>query len=141
MTEPLLFADEDFPLDTTIALCQLGFAVVATVETEIRGLSDREQLRRAAEMGAVFISNNYTERHLFACYARELQQAGFSELTAVLLPHEPRGNGSCFGRLCWSPGTLACQYHVHHSSTGIFSLNILSVVSECRASARMTFEL
>jgi uncharacterized protein DUF5615 len=91
LTEPLLFADEDFPLDTMIALRQRGFSVVATVETETRGLPDREQLRRAAEMGAVFISNNYTERHLFASYARELQQASFSEVTAVLLPHEPPG--------------------------------------------------
>lgn len=91
MTEPLLFIDEDFPLDTAKALRERGFVVVATVETGIRGLSDREQLQRAAEMNAVFISNNYTERHKFAEYARELQEAGFADVTAVLLPHEPPG--------------------------------------------------
>ena len=91
MTQPLLFIDEDFPLDTAKALREHGFEVVATVETGIRGLPDREQLRRAAEMNAIFVSNNYTERHKFTEYARELQEAGFADVTAVLLPHEPPG--------------------------------------------------
>lgn len=91
MTGQLLYTDEDFPLDTAKALREHGFTVLAAVETENRGLSDRDQLRCAAEMNAVFISNNYTERHKFAAYARELQEAGFAEVTAVLLPHEPPG--------------------------------------------------
>ena len=86
-----LFIDEDFPLDTAKALRERGFLVVATVETDARGLTDEAQLRRAAEMGAVFISNNYTERHKFARHARELQQAGFPDVAAALLPHEPPG--------------------------------------------------
>ncbi|HZO33337.1 MAG TPA: DUF5615 family PIN-like protein [Chloroflexota bacterium] len=91
MTGLLLYTDEDFPLDTAKALREHGFTVVATVETENRGLSDRDQMRRAAEMDAVFVSNNYTERHKFAHYARELLAAGFAEVAAVLLPHEPPG--------------------------------------------------
>jgi Domain of unknown function (DUF5615) len=91
LTERLLFIDEDFPIDTAKALREHGFIVVATVETGIRGLPDLDQLRRAAEMNAVFVSNNSTERHRFAGYARELQQAGFSDVAAVLLPHEPPG--------------------------------------------------
>ena len=91
MNGPLLFIDEDFPLDTAKALRERGFLVVATVETGVRSLKDADQLRRAAEMGAIFVSNNYTERHRFIRYARELQQAGFTEVVAVLLPHEPPG--------------------------------------------------
>ena len=91
MTGPPLFIDEDFPLDTAKALRERGFLVVATVETEVRSLKDADQLRRAAEMSAVFVSNNYTERHKFIRYAHELQQAGFPEVAAVLLPHEPPG--------------------------------------------------
>jgi hypothetical protein len=91
LTGLLLFIDEDYPLDTAKALRERGFLVVVTVETEVRGLTDADQLRRAAEMGAIFVSNNYTERHRFVRYARELQQAGFPDVAAVLLPHEPPG--------------------------------------------------
>jgi len=91
LTEPLLFADEDFPLDTAIALRERGFTVIATVETGVRGLPDIDQLRRAADIGAVFVSNNYTERHRFVAYGRELQQGGLTGVAAVLLPHEPPG--------------------------------------------------
>src|SRR5207249_5338734 len=79
------------PLDTAKALREQGFRVVATVETEVRGLKDIDQLRRAAELGAVLVSNNYTERHKFVHYARQLRQAGLTDVAAVLLPHEPPG--------------------------------------------------
>ena len=91
MTGPLLFIDEDFPLDTAKALRERGFLVVATVETSVRSLKDADQLRRAAEMDAVFISNNYTERKQFIRYAQELRESGFPEVAAALLPHEPPG--------------------------------------------------
>jgi hypothetical protein len=121
LTEPLLFIDEDFPLDTAKALRERGFVVVATVETGIRGLPDREQLQRAAEMNAFFVSNNYTERHKFAAYAHELQEAGFADVTAVLLPHEPPDGDSCSEPRCSSPGIVNDRRHVPPSSSGIIS--------------------
>jgi hypothetical protein len=91
LTEPLLFIDEDFPLDTAKALRERGFPVIATVETDQLGLPDFDQLRRSAELDAIFVSNNYTERNKFAAYGRELRQGGFPDVSAVLLPHEPPG--------------------------------------------------
>jgi hypothetical protein len=91
LTEPLLYIDEDFPLDTAIALRARGFPVIATVETDVRGLSDIDQMRRSAVMGAILVSNNYTERHKFVAYGRQLQAEGFANVAAVLLPHEPPG--------------------------------------------------
>src|SRR5437762_2057011 len=99
--------DEDFPLDTAKALREQGFVVVATVETEVRGLKDIDQLRRATELGAILVSNNYTERYKFFDYARQLQQARITDVAAVLLPHEPPGR--CCVPRCWSPGTRACR--------------------------------
>jgi hypothetical protein len=78
-------------LDTAKALRERGFLVVATVETAVRGPKDADQLRRAVQMGAVFVSNNYTERHKFVRYAHELQQVEFADVDAILLPHEPPG--------------------------------------------------
>ena len=85
MTRSPVYADEDFPLPIAEALRKRGFSVVAAVETPPRGLSDDEQLRRAAAMGCILLSHN---RRDFVRVAHEFDRRGERHAGVVLLPRD-----------------------------------------------------
>ena len=85
MSRPAVIVDEDFPLPVAEGLRTRGFSVIAAVETPPRGLTDDEQLRRAARMGRLLIW--HSRRH-FVGVAREFRRRGEEHLGVVLPPRD-----------------------------------------------------
>ena len=85
MSRPPAVVDEDFPVPVAEALRSRGFDVVAAVNLPPRGLTDDEQLRRAARMVRVFISHN---RRDFVRVAHEFRRRGEAHSGVLLLPRD-----------------------------------------------------
>ena len=80
-----IIVDEDFSLPVARALRDRGFSVIAAVELPPRGLADLDQLRRAAQLGRVFVSHN---RRDFIRLAHEFRERGEAHAGIVLLPRD-----------------------------------------------------
>lgn len=57
----ILYADEDVPLPLIKALRLQGLHVITTVERNMRGKADEEQLQLASAMGTVFFTHNVAD--------------------------------------------------------------------------------
>ncbi len=56
-----LYADEDIPLPLVRALRLQGLHVVTTVEQNMRGKTDEEQVLRASSLQAIFFTHNVAD--------------------------------------------------------------------------------